>query len=354
MSDIEKMSSKYAIKSRLEGGCTFGSLILDALVGGEIPRGVLIDLAGKEGSGKSTALLHTIKSNAALGRKCAYIDLEGGVNASQLEGIGVAEFMRRDTLSRYGANPDLSNGSNLVDFFFAQTFEDCEEILDLLMKEGYEIVVIDSIQAIKPKKLLEGSVAMVEPGLKARLESAFLTKYSALCKISGMILIFVSQFRTKIAFTGAGTTEGAGGGYAVKHYMDIRMCMKQKKKMEKTIQTGGGKQSVPYGSINEVWTTKCRLAPPYIPLSLSIVFGKGISNLAAYRDLLERHGRIQGSRGFFTILLGPDKKKEVKARGEHNLTQKIMENIDEVLEFAKSVGGIKLIEGDAVEGGEDE
>ena len=110
--------------------------------------------------------------------------------------------------------------------------------------------------------------------------------------------------------------------------------------------TGGGKAVIPYGSINEVMSTKNRCAPPFVPLEVHVIFGKGISNLMAYKDVLISAGKLSGTRGFFNLELEPG--KVIKARGESGLLAKIAENIDDVMKVVNSVGGIQLLPENAV------
>ena len=117
-----------------------GSIVLDALLGGGVPRGTFILWSSGAGIGKSTAALHICRSYCSQGLKVLYLDYEGGVNDNQLRGIGVSRFMY---------DPKKNPSGNLF-IFRAYTFADAEEFLDSLLDE-VDLVVFDSITAMLPE-----------------------------------------------------------------------------------------------------------------------------------------------------------------------------------------------------------
>ena len=149
--------------------------------------------------------MHISKIYNALGKKVIYLDVEKGVNNSQLDGIGLTPFMY----------DEKTNPNGLFYYFRPTTYEDCEEILDELLSEGIDLVIIDSATAMMPGKFFgkkkdngdidtkkKMSIADVEPGLQARLTAAFLMKYKAETSKSKTTFICINQMRTKIRFMG--------------------------------------------------------------------------------------------------------------------------------------------------------
>lgn len=305
-----------------------GSVILDTVLsdGKGFPLGTLIEFSSDSGIGKSTLCLHICKHICATGKRVIYLDPEAGVNESQLQGIGLSKYM----------------GDRFL-YFPVVTFEDVEQVIDASLGDPELVaIVLDSITSTVPGKLLEKgkSIGDVEPGLHARYSAMFYQKYKSQLKEAQVTMFFINQTRTKIDFRRGATVEAAGGS-AQKFYMDIRMQMRSLKKLEKTEQTADGTQTVPYGSENSIWAVKNRFARPFIPLPLTVLFGRGVSNFAAYNKWLANKGYIkQGGGGYFTITLNGE---EYKVRGTAQVDMWIKEHLKEIKELVNSEGGFQLL-----------
>ncbi|KAK1294223.1 hypothetical protein QJS10_CPA16g01122 [Acorus calamus] len=67
-----------------------GSLKLDLALGiGGLPKGRMIEIYGKEASGKTTLALHVIKEAQKLGGYCAYLDVENAMDPSLAEAMDI-------------------------------------------------------------------------------------------------------------------------------------------------------------------------------------------------------------------------------------------------------------------------
>ena len=307
-----------------------GSVVLDAILGGGIPKGVFILWSAENGCGKSTGSLHISRIYCMQGKKVLYLDYEGGVNKSQLDGIGLTKYKYHPT-----ENPD---GTFFL--FQVQTFKDAEKILDEIMVD-MDLVVIDSVTAILTEKVKGSSSEDVLPGVDSRVMSTFLKKYKAEAVRNGVSWIMINQMRTHIRFMGATTDEEAGGN-ALKFYPDIRLLMKKAYKgtLERDEETATGKQKVPFGAICSIWTEKNRYERPKIPLNIAIMFGKGISNEYAYYDFLVNNGCVEKSGAWYTIDVNG---KKDKVNGMTKVIDWINANKDLVRDFINSKGGYKLL-----------
>ena len=307
-----------------------GSIVMDALLGGGVPRGCFILWSSHSGVGKSTGSLFIAKSYCSQGLKVLYLDFEGGVNDSQLRGIGLSEH-----LFDAKKNP---NGSFFC--YKVQTYTDAEKFLDALITD-IDLVIIDSVTALLPEKLKMNSVEDIQPGLQSRLTANLLLKYKATSVRNGTSWILINQMRTHIRFVGQ-TTEEEAGGLALKFYVDYRIMMKKAKggDLEKTEITPLGAKKVPYGSLNEVWCIKSRYSRPFIPLQLGIVFGRGISNNYAYKDFLEFKGCIRKDGAWYTINVG---NLSGKMQGEQAVIDWIVANREAVKEFIEANGKYRLL-----------
>lgn len=307
-----------------------GSVVLDALLGGGIPRGVFILWSAEPGCGKSTGSLHVSKIYCMQGKKVLYLDYEGGVNKSQIEGMG---------LSRFLYDPD-SNPEGSFILYKVQTFKDAEAILDDLMTE-VDLVVIDSATAMLTEKVKGSSSEDVLPGVDSRVMSTFMKKYKAEAVRNGVSWIIINQLRTKISFMGS-TGDVEAGGNALKFYTDIRLMMKKafKGTLEREEDTATGKQKVPFGAICTIWAKKNRYERPEIPLNLAILFGVGISNEYAYMDYLMNKKLIKQAGAWFTIKLNG---RDEKVQGQSAVIDWISNNKDEVKQYITDNGGYRLL-----------
>lgn len=333
-SKVKKLSKSYKSISSPVFVKT-GSVVFDAMLGGGIPEGSFIVWSSGAGIGKSTGSLYICMSFCLQGKRCLYLDFEGGVNQNQLEGIGLDRYKWDEK-----DNPD---GTFYV--FQVNTFADAEAFLDDLI-EDIDLIVLDSVTAILPSKMKEKSVEDINPGLHARLTSAFLQKYKATSKANGTSWIMINQLRTHIRFVGM-TTEEEAGGLGLKFYSDYRIMMKEAKngKMKRKEETTQGIIEVPYGSINEIWCIKSRYTRPFIPLKIAMVFGKGISNIHAYRDFLDYKGCIKKSGAWYEIdFMGT----KAKMQGDNKVIDWVRENKDQVRAFIADGGGYSLVVNEAV------
>lgn len=307
-----------------------GSLVLDSILGGGIPKGVFILWSAEPGCGKSTGALSIARTYCALGKKVLYLDYEGGVNQSQIEGIGLAAYYF-DPIK----NPD---GNFII--YKTQTFKDAEKILDDMLAD-IDLVVIDSCTAMLTEKVKGSSSEDVLPGVDSRVMSTFLKKYKAESVRNGVSWILINQLRTKISFMG-NTGDVEAGGNALKFYTDIRLMMKKSFKgdLERDEETANGKQKVPFGAMCTIKAVKNRYERPNIPLQIAIIFGKGIGNNYAYFDYLVQKKYIKQSGAWFTVRFGS---YDEKIQGQVAVIDWIEAHRNEVKNFIRDDGGYKLL-----------
>lgn len=308
-----------------------GSIVFDAVLsnGKGFPRRKFIQLSSESGCGKSTMALHICKTLCANGYITFYLDSEKAVNDTQIESFGLKDYLNKSFFHR-----QLS------------TFEEAEEILDsiLIPDDRFALIVVDSITNLYPEKVLEKSIAEIEPGLQARYMSLFLPKYKAKLKNSGCpaSFLFINQMRNKINFMRGSTYEAAGGS-AQKFNMDIRLLMTLKTKLKKMVSTITGREETPYGAINTIYSEKNRYNRPFVKAEIAIYFGKGISNISYYSTFLINEGYVKAHKmGMYDVQL-PSMKEPVKVRGQVKLSALVRDNLDEVKQLFNAKGGVKLV-----------
>jgi len=151
-----------------------GSLKLDLALGtGGLPKGRMVEIFGKEASGKTTLALHIVKEAQKNGGCCAYIDAENAFNPLFAEAIGV------DSERLLIAQPDSAENSL--------------SIVNTLVGGSVAVVVVDSVAALIPKCEMEGEIYTNSEDIQSRLMTRALRKIQyTLCR-SESLIIFVNQ-----------------------------------------------------------------------------------------------------------------------------------------------------------------
>lgn len=314
MDKIEKTHGKGAIMRM--GDATVvdvpvissGSLSLDIALGvGGYPRGRVIEIYGPESSGKTTLAIHAIAEAQKQGGIAAFIDAEHAFDRFYAEKLGV------NIEDLYISQPD--NGE--------QALEIAEQ---LIRSSAVDIVVVDSVAALTPKKEIEGEMGDSNVGLQARLMSQALRKLTGVISRTNTTCIFINQLREKIGVM-FGNPETTTGGNALKFYASVRLDIRRRtaiKEGEDTI----GNQTV-------VKVVKNKVAPPFKKAEFDIMYGEGISKVGEIIDLGVLHDIIDKKGSWYSYgdtKLGQGK-EAVKALLQDNpellseLEEKILEKL---------------------------
>ena len=285
---------------------TTGLPSLDAILGGGIPEGRVVEIFGPEGAGKTTMALHCLAKCQEAGKKAMYVDVENALDPQYAERLGV----------------------NMEELLFSQP-DSAEQALDLIEKFAdsgeVSVIVLDSVAALVPMANLAKEIdGTMNIATTARLMSQHLFRLANAARRKNCVLIFVNQVRMNIG--GYGNPEVTPGGMALKFAASVRMSVRKRKPEERN-----GKKGQPC----IISIKKNKIAPPFRETECFLEFGKGFDYTL---DLLNACGsaKIITQSGAMFYLAG----SEEKWRGLDSLMKAVDDDpkLKEKLEKALKTG----------------
>jgi recombination protein RecA len=234
-----------------------GSISLDTAIGiGGIPLGRIIELYGPESGGKTSISLMLAAETQKAGGRVFFFDAENALDLNWAE-------------KAFGVNPDPLEFGILQENCAEVVFDSLEKVLD---KGLHQLVIVDSVSALSPRREIEGTMEQKTMGLQAAVISQALRKLVSKVKRSGITVIFINQLREKIGIM-FGNPETTPGGRALKFYSSVRMRVsKSGKEILDDSKNKLGHEIV-------VRIKKNKVGPPYREANLTLLYSSGIDKV---------------------------------------------------------------------------
>lgn len=273
---IYSLGSKYA-NLKIPRWST-GIEDLDAIIGGGIPEGRVIEVFGPEGSGKTSLLYHL----ASLHDLALDIPIEGTFDAERAKIFG--------------------NRPKQLLIYRARFGEDAFNKALQFAKAGIPLIGIDSVPSLLPKEDVEkvyksadrDTIEEQRIGGTARLINKYLPPIEEIIEHTGTTLIFTNQVRDKMNAMMFGEKTDTPGGRKLKHACSLRIQVARRAWIEvpnKDPRNSAAKEKV--GIIIKCKVVKSKVSNPMGECEIPLFFDRGFVSFA---DLKEVRAEIMKQR----------------------------------------------------------
>jgi recombination protein RecA len=251
-----------------------GSISLNASIGiGGIPRGMITELFGPEGSGKTTVALNTAKTVANDDKKVLYIDVENLLNTSILKAV-------------LGDNVKIEN----IVILTPDSAEDAFVMAEKGIESGeFELIIIDSIGAMASRKEKEIEFEKATMGQLPVLVARFIKRNTYAIRTTNIALLILNQIRDNVGSYIKGYK--TPGGHQLQHQAAVRIALTKGENLMK------GDEQI--GILTKFVVKKNKLSAPYRSFMLPILFGHGIDMYSDVIDFAKLLGVIQQAGSYY-------------------------------------------------------
>lgn len=251
---------------------------LDAIIGGGIPEGRVIEIFGPEGSGKTTLLYHL----CGLHGLCLDIPIEGTFDVERAKVFGNRKKQMLVYRAKYGEDA------------FNKTIK--------FSKLGIPLIGIDSVPSMIPKEDAEKVLKSAERdsieeqriGGVARLMNKYLPVVEEIIEVTGTTIIFINQVRDKMNAMMFGEKTDTPGGRKLKHACSLRLQVARRGWIEipnKDPRNTASTEKI--GFIMKIKVVKSKISNPMGECEIPCFFDRGF---VSYDDINSIRKEIMSKR----------------------------------------------------------
>lgn len=310
--DLENRVSTAMAATSLEHIST-GCILVDHLIGGVqttsgdllcpgFPKGRIIEIYGGEGSGKTSLCLQAAVRNQKVGGSTMYLDYENAMSLPYARQLGL-QVDDADTFSLW--NPEH--------------FEEGAELIEAGVRAGVELIIVDSVAAMVPKKLLENDISELgQIGILARSLSSFFPRIVKAIKQNGTTLVFINQVRSRIksSMYDTGPDEDTSGGKAIKYYASLRLKLHPKTKLKTKVANPltGEIEEQNHATIVRATCIKNKIAPLQgHTVDIVVRFGSGFDNVQSIMDICLKRNIISRAGAWYSWIGANNEPKKLQS-----------------------------------------
>lgn len=301
---------------------------VDVMLGGGIPTGTWVNIAGKPKCGKTTTILWTCAKAQQMGMDIFYLNVEHRLkpmNAANLEDIPIDES--RFTVIESSEDKILSG----TDFLSIATH--------ILNNTKKSVLVIDSLAALIPEKELQEGMGTFTRGGMAGQVAQFCRMMTAVVPIRNHIILTIQQIQANTS--GYGSPTSVKGGNSITYQGDIIMRERGVKDWTEGEKIIGQKVT---------WEVDCTALGgfPGSKCESSLRYGKGIDEVNEIFGLAKSFGLITGKQWVYFDFLenyleeigeaewNEETKDKYKANGEAKACE-YLKNNPKIMDILKQV-----------------
>lgn len=282
-----------------------GCLSLDAIMGGGLPAGRIVEIYGDTSTGKTLIAEQIAAIMQALDGIVLYIDTEAAISIPMMEAVGV------DPARLMYYSPDTVE----------QVFNIMQDAIEVKNREAPDtpmLIVWDSVAATTTMAEQTAGMDKIVVADAARTISKGLRLLARDVAKSKTCCLLLNQVRTKIGVM-FGDNETTYGGKGIEFYCSIRIRLKNTGKLTHDKKV--------IGINTRATVVKNKVAVPFKEATLPIFFGHGISDALAAYEWLSDNDMLKFSGGWGSISINGE---EVKVQKNGNWQQVFDDNYDAI------------------------
>lgn len=258
---------------------------LDAIIGGGIPEGRIVEIFGAESSGKTTLLYHL----CGLHELCLDIPIEGTFDAERAKVFGNKPKQMLIYRAKYG--------------------EDALNKTIKFAKAGIPLIGIDSVPSMTPKEDAEKVLKSAEKdsieeqriGGTARLLNKYLPTIEEIIEVTGTTVIFINQVRDKMNAMLFGEKTDTPGGRKLKHACSLRIQVARRAWIEipnKDPRNSAKTEKI--GLIMKCKVVKSKVSNPMGECEIPLIFDRGFVSFdevpSIRKEIMKKRAQQFGKR----------------------------------------------------------
>ena len=250
---------------------------LDAIIGGGMPEGRIIEIFGPESCGKTSLGYHL----SSLHPLALNIPIEGTFDAARAKSFGNKPKQLLVYRAKYG--------------------EQAANAMIRFARKGIPLIVLDSVPACKPKEDYEKAAKDISDaermGGVARLFHRTLPELEQIIEFSGTTVILINQVRDKMNAMAFGEQTDTSGGRAPKYYSSIRIQLARRSWIEipnKDPRNSAKNEKI--GMIMKAKIVKSKVCTPMGEAEIPMFFDRGFEsfdNIPAIKKELMKANNIK-------------------------------------------------------------
>jgi recombination protein RecA len=310
---LDDLHDRYDIVRKWKhGAMSTGVLALDqATTKGGFPRGLLVDLYGDEGLGKTTLILTMMAERIRCGERCIFIDAEHRLQNDLVTQIIPGAYVNDDE--------QIRQKDDLFRVYQPLMGEEVFSIIEQLVREpSVRMIALDSVATLTFKEEVETDKYTTPIGILARRVGLFSKRILGPVYEFGPLVVFINQMRMAQSSYGP-MFKSSTGGKAIRFVSSLRVHIRA----EQLIKEG----ETIVGQRVKLQIEKNSFGAPQRETSISIMYGKGIDRVRDLVDTALEAGVATQSGGWYKLTW---KGQELAGHGEADFVEKVAPYLDEL------------------------